>query len=185
MQCFLETNVELELLTDEVSREGDDGANPFEAQHSSNHVVSNIASLDLGELFTTDLDKILEAELKGSNLTFQYFKQIDVVFYHTKPVRGSGYVQLPDRISNKKAVINVNNDKDVAWEDRCFELAVMSYEFKFAKNADRLSKYKKVQSNYDFSGLEFPVNKFVKQNDVSGKKTKKVAIKGKSRFFSL
>ena len=34
----------------EVSREGDDGANPFEAVHSSNHVVTNIDSLNLGEL---------------------------------------------------------------------------------------------------------------------------------------
>ena len=47
----------------------------------------------------------------------------------------------------------------------------MSSEFKFAKNADRLLKYKKVQSKYDFSGLEFPVkvssiNRFVKQNNV-------------------
>eukprot|EP01060_Flectonema_neradi_P014484 TRINITY_DN2113_c0_g1_i9.p1 TRINITY_DN2113_c0_g1~~TRINITY_DN2113_c0_g1_i9.p1 ORF type:complete len:1015 (+),score=166.76 TRINITY_DN2113_c0_g1_i9:2734-5778(+) len=47
----------------------------------------------------------------------------------------------------------------------------MSSEFRFEKNADRLSKYKKVESQYDFSGLEFPVkvssiNRFVNQNDV-------------------
>ena len=49
----------------EVSREGDDGENPFEAIHSSNHTVTNIDSLNFGEIFATDFDKILEAELKG------------------------------------------------------------------------------------------------------------------------
>ena len=83
--------------------------------------------------------------------------------------RGSSYIHLPDWVAKKKAIINPQNN-----DEECFKWAVIAaLDWPDIKiNPESMSNLKKFESNYDWSGLEFPVaiNKisvFERRNDVS------------------
>jgi hypothetical protein len=69
------------------------------------------------------------------------------------PIRGSSYMPLPKWIASKKACVNPQND-----DDKCFMWAILAALHPAEKDADRISKYKKFISNYDWSMLNFPVD---------------------------
>ncbi|XP_073982716.1 uncharacterized protein [Rhodnius prolixus] len=82
-----------------------------------------------------------------------------------KPLGGSTYIKLPDAIAAKKACINPEN-----YDEQCFRYAVLA---KYVdKDPQRVSKYKHMSHNYDFSCIAFPtplhqIRKFEKENSIS------------------
>ena len=60
---------------------------------------------------------------------------------------------LPKKIADKKAVINMKND-----DDECFKWSVTRARHPVEKNAERITKELKKQSEeFDWSELTFPV----------------------------
>ena len=80
--------------------------------------------------------------------------------------RGAGYIELPQPIKAKKAVINVQNT-----DNRSFEYAILSalHHNEIKDSHQRPSRYKAYLGKLNFTGIEFPVllkdiSKFEKQN---------------------
>ena len=126
---------------------------------------------DLSKLFDQMTDKIFELiqnfNNKGSGWQFDRVEHLDININPYNPLSASSYIPLPSSLADKKAIINVKNEND----NECFKWAVTSAVFSQDKNAERLSKQmKKDSEKFDWTGIEFPVSlkqidKFENQNN--------------------
>ena len=80
-----------------------------------------------------------------------------------------GYLPLPDWLSRKKAIINPKNDNM-----ECFKWAVIAADRweEIDKHPERISKLRKFEEEYNWSGIEFPfvirsIDKFEDNNERS------------------
>ena len=125
---------------------------------------------DLSDLYDQMTNKIFELiqnfQNRGSGWQFDRVENLDININPFNPLFGSSYIPLPKKLADKKAIINVKNEKD----HECFKWAVTSAVFPKEKNAERLSKQmRKDSEKFDWTGIEFPVSeefidKFEKQN---------------------
>ena len=67
-----------------------------------------------------------------------------------EPLKGSSYMPLPDKIANKKAVINVKND-----DNRCIEWALKSALYPAKSNVNNKFTYTKYDLNLE-GIVDFP-----------------------------
>ena len=106
--------------------------------------------------------------LRNSKFVFDRVLHMDIDFHRLNLTRGSSYVPLPDWLMKKKAIINPKNS-----DMECFKWAViaaMKWE-EVGNNPERVSKLKRYEGEFDWSGLEFPVsfrdiNKFERNNEI-------------------
>ena len=80
-----------------------------------------------------------------------------------EPLKGSSYMPLPNKIANKKAVINVKND-----DNRCIEWALKSALYPVKNNVSNKYTYTKYDLNLE-GIVDFPtpvsqISKVEKQN---------------------
>ena len=68
-----------------------------------------------------------------------------------QPLTGSSYMELPDTLKSKKAIINIKND-----DQKCLMWSLLSARHPVKKNAQRVNKYIAHQDELDFTGIEFP-----------------------------
>jgi len=104
---------------------------------------------------------------EGSNWQFNRVVGLYVNTSKYKPLKGSSYIDLPEKLKNIKAIINVKND-----DDMCFMWSVLAALHPVDNNHHRVSKYKSFASELKFKGIDFPVKlvdipEFEKQNDIS------------------
>ena len=119
--------------------------------------VENLEATDESAVYDTFVQTIEERiqnfNQRGSNWRFQRVLSLDIHFTDFQPLRGSTYFPLPKKIADKKAVINMKND-----DDQCFKWSVVRARHPVNKNAERITKELKKQSEkFDWSGLKFPV----------------------------
>ena len=127
-------------------------------------------STDLSDLYDHMTDKIFESiqnfQNRGSGWQFDRVEHLDININPFNPLSASSYIKLPGKLAEKKAIINVKNEND----NECFKWAVTSAVFPKEKNAERLSKQMREDSEkFDWTGIEFPVSlkqidKFENQN---------------------
>ena len=91
---------------------------------------------------------------------------LDIDFHKLVLTRGSSYIELPEWIKNKKAVINPKNS-----DEKCFKWGVIAalHHGEIGKDPQRVSKLQPFFDRYNWKGLEFPVSinkidKFEKKN---------------------
>ena len=92
--------------------------------------------------------------LRNSKFVFDRVLHMDIDFHRLNLTRGSSYVPLPDWLTKKKAIINPKNS-----DMECFKWAViaaMKWE-DIDRDHQRVSKLKRYEGEFDWSGLEFPV----------------------------
>ena len=108
-------------------------------------------------------------EIEDSEWRFDRVIDLRIHINPFQPFSGSSYIPLPPKLASKKAIINVKNEND----HECFKWAITSAVFPRDKNAERLNKEMRENSEkFDWSGIEFPVSavgtnqidKFEKQN---------------------
>ena len=75
--------------------------------------------------------------------------EIDISKY--KPLRGSSYLPLPEKI--KKATINIQNKND----NECFRWCHLAFLFPVKRNAEWISKYKEHIDKVKYDKINFPV----------------------------
>ena len=114
---------------------------------------------DLTELFDHMVDKIFELiqnfNNRGSGWQFDRVEHLDININPFNPLSASSYIELPSSLYMKKAIINVKNEND----NECFKWAVTSAVFPQKKNAERLSKRMREDSEkFDWTGTVFPVS---------------------------
>ena len=102
---------------------------------------------------------------------------------------GSSYIELPESLANKKAIVNLKNT-----DNKCFMWAVTRALHPAKDNSERIdTKLIKGTENFNWDGIIFPVDlkqidRFEKQNptisvNVFGYEKKKVTILRKSENY--
>ena len=116
-------------------------------------------STDLYNLYNTMTSRIFQSiqnfNNRGSGWQFDRIEHLDININPYNPLSASTYIPLPKKLADKKAIINVKNEND----NECFKWAVTSAVFPKEKNAERLSKQMREDSEkFDWSGIKFPVS---------------------------
>ena len=84
-----------------------------------------------------------------------------------QPIYGSFYIDLPQKIKRKQAIINVKNT-----DNKCFQWAILAALHPVKVHAERVGNYIKFEKELDFDGIEFPVtidkiSRFEKRNNIA------------------
>ena len=132
---------------------------------------------DKNEIVTAMIEhmaqQIENPALRNSKFVFDRVLHMDIDFHRLNLRRGSSYVPLPDWLMKKKAIINPKNS-----DMECFKWAViaaMNWD-EIGNNPERVSKLRRYEGEFDWSGLEFPVsfrdiNKFERYNEIQPEST--------------
>ena len=115
----------------------------------------------------SDIEKRIEKwtrEGSGWTITKVLNVYLDVAKY--TPLKGSSYLDLPDKLKSKKAIINVKNN-----DHQCLKWALLSALHPVGSNPHRVFKYKQYENELNFAGVGFPVTlkdipKVEKQNSL-------------------
>ena len=127
-------------------------------------------------IISTDVDKLIKIcidAIDGGIENYQqtgsawYFKEVEKLEIHTveyNPTKGSSYIPLPDWISNKKAIVNIENK-----DEKCFLWCILRYLHPREDNDSRLTDLKKYVFSLNTKGITFPmklkdITKFEKLN---------------------
>ena len=112
--------------------------------HTTTHI--NIKSTDVDELI-----QICKDEIEGNIEAYQaagsawHFKEVDKLEIHTveyNPANGSFYIPLPDWITNKKAIVNIQNK-----DEKCFLWCILRYLYPREDNDFRITDLKKYENS--------------------------------------
>ena len=128
----------------------------------------NLKSVDVDKLINKCIKKIIEQiEIYEKNGSGWYFKEVVQLEIHTvefNSTKGSTYIPLPDWISDKKAIVNIQNK-----DEKCFLWCILRYLYQRDKNDSRLTDLKKYEFSLISKGISFPmklrhISKFEKRN---------------------
>ena len=118
----------------------------------------------LKEMIKEILGNLNIYQKKGSGWYFKEVKRLEIHTVNYKPIKGSGYIQLPNFIMRKKATLNMENK-----DDKCFLWCVLRYLHPREKHSTRINDLREYENDLNFKGIEFPVKvkdiqKFENQN---------------------
>ena len=139
----------------------------------------NLESTNVKKLIDLNVKKIIEdLEVFQKNGSGWYFKEVVNLEIHTvenRPMKGSSYIPLPGWISNKKAIVNIQNK-----DEKCFLWCILRYIHPKERDEERLVDLKKYENYFNTEGINFPmklkhISKFEKLNP---------SLPGRNVFFS-
>ena len=114
-------------------------------------------------------DRINCFERDGSGWVLDRIMKLEIKIGVYDPISGSSYFKLPEKLIEKKAVLNIKNN-----DNCCFKYSILAHLFPVTRtnNPDRVSQYKQHESSLDWSNIKFPtplsdVPKFEKKNEIS------------------
>ena len=129
---------------------------------------SNLKSTDIKELISKCIRSIIEQlevyQKNGSGWYFNEVVQLEIHLVEYNPTKGSSYIPLPDWISNKKAIVNIENK-----DEKCFLWCVLRYLHPKEIHEEKLTDLKKYEFSLNTKGISFPIklkdiSKFEKLN---------------------
>ena len=149
---------------------GKDGVIDFEIDKAffTSFTHTNLESTDVDELINKFTDENIEQQEnyleKGSGWYFKEVVQFEIHTVEFNPSKGSSYIPLPDWISNKKAIVNIQNK-----DEKCFLWCILRYLHPREDNDSRLKDLKKYENSLNTNGIIFPmklkdISKFEKLN---------------------
>ncbi|VDI33807.1 Hypothetical predicted protein [Mytilus galloprovincialis] len=163
--------VQIVLTVELVKSNPATGENIYVYPTFRSYQVTITQSSDLDFEISLVAEKVKENMAKymrhGSGWTFGKIDQLEIHLNEFKPLAGKSYIPLPQKLTQKKAIINVRNE-----DDHCFKWAVLSALHNpevDGKSANRVTQYKQWAGELNFDGIEFPVSlkaidKFERQN---------------------
>ena len=107
---------------------------------------------EMVEEIEEEIQKVQEAEGSG----WQFLKVIKLVLHTTRwePLYGSSYIELPEVLKNKHAIINMKNQ-----DEECFKWCVLRALNPKDKNAERIDNdLKSKQNSINMKGICYPVS---------------------------
>ena len=145
-----------------------------ETEEVDAEIETNLKGKDENKLFEKIIARIDEVianfQQRGSNWVFVSINQLEIHIADWKPLGGSSYISLPQKIRNKNAVINMKNE-----DDQCFKWCVVRPLNPVEKNSKRITKELKDQSvRLNWDGLTFPVD--LKQIKIFEKNNPQISI---------
>ena len=133
----------------------------------------NMKSTDTDSLIKKFMSSIYggidEYTKNGSEWRFESNDKLEIHTVGYNPTKGSSYIPLPDWITNKKAIVNIQNK-----DEKCFLWSVLRYLHPREKDEHRLTGLKEYEHSLNTKGITFPmklknINKFEKLNpDIPG-----------------
>ena len=119
------------------------------------------------EMTKNMLESLETFQSRGSGWIFERVNQLDIHIDKYVPLRGSSYINLPEVLAKKKAIVNVQNK-----DDECFKWAVTSALYPAEKDPQRVTKHKENAKKLNFANISFPtqtkdIHYFEKQNSVA------------------
>ena len=99
------------------------------------------------------INRISEWISEGSGWVIKSVDKHEIDNSEYKPLRGSSYLPLPEKIKNKKATINIQNKND----NKCFRWCHLAFLFPVEQIAKRISKYKEHIDKVKYDKINFPV----------------------------
>ena len=133
---------------------------------SGTHI--NLKSTDVEKLINKCIKKIIEQlgiyVKNGSEWYFNEVVQLEIHIVEFNPAKGSTYIPLPDWISNKKAIVNIENK-----DEKRFLWCALRYLHPKERDEERLTGLKKYEFSLNTKGITFPmklkdITKFEKLN---------------------
>ena len=119
--------------------------------------VYNLSNLDeiVDEMINHTKKQIENPALLNGRFVFDEVLFTNVHFHQLNLMRGSSYLPLPNWLAHKKAIINPKNE-----DQECFKWAVIvaSRWEEINNNPERISKLKRFDKDFDWSGIGFPVS---------------------------
>ena len=109
----------------------------------------------VNEMIAHMKQQIENPALSNCRFIFDEVLHMDVDFHRLNLTRGSSYLLLPEWLACKKAIINPKNV-----DQECFKWAIITalrWE-EIDRDPQRISKLKKFEANFDWSGIGFPVS---------------------------
>ena len=154
-------------------------------KHSDGTEASHVFYSGEFEIFSgTDLSVVIEEMRKvifkrfekmetfvGSGWTLLKIQNLKLHFAELKTLRGSSFVELPEWIKNKKAVVNILNTTD----NECFKWCITRAIHPIGKHQNKITGKLREQSKiFDWTGVNFPtsfedISRFQKNNGISVK----------------
>ena len=134
--------------------------------NSGTHI--NLKSTDVEKLIDKCVKKIIEDlevyQKNGSGWYFNEVVQLQINTVDFNPTKGSSYLPLPDWISNKRAIANIQNK-----DEKCFLWCILRYLYPVDEKDNRITDLKKYENSLDTKGITFPmklshISKFEKLN---------------------
>ena len=125
------------------------------AFHSN--VEVNLEATDEDELYNAMVDRALETmatfQMRGSNWTFQSIIALEIHTVAYRPLRGSSYIELPEVLAKKKAIINMKNK-----DEKCFTWSILRALNPIENNPERIDKTLKAKEDtLNMKDIEYPV----------------------------
>ena len=130
----------------------------------------NLEGTNVNDLYQEMTDKILEGIAKynkgGSNFILKQILSLEIHTVQYEPLGGSSYIELPESLAKKKAIINLKNT-----DNKCFMWAVTRALHPAKDHSERIDpKLIKASEELNWDGITFPVDlkhidRFEKQND--------------------
>ena len=110
-------------------------------------------------------------QMPESGFALDRIMHLYINFHRLALTRGSSYVDLPESIKGKKALLNPQNK-----DEECFKWAVIAalYHEEIKKDHQCISQLDPYENQYNWKGLEFPV--LIKKIDRFEKNTPDIAV---------
>ena len=119
-------------------------------------VYSNLETTNVNNINKGCKDKINESISNfinnGSGWYFKSLVSLEIHINEFRVMRGSSYIPLPDWISRKKAIVNIQNK-----DNKCFLWCILRYLHPREKNDTRLTDLKEYENSLNTKGLTFPM----------------------------
>ena len=154
--CFHQYKVSL-VLKVEMTKTTADGKRKVQTPYFSSKPFVILAEPNIKQAIEEAHQRI-DAQIdkwtrEGSGWVVDCVETMYVNMYIAKyaPLTGSSYMELPDTLKSKKAIINVKND-----DQKCLMWSLLSARHPVKKNAQRVSKYFGFAKELNFAGIDFP-----------------------------
>ena len=119
--------------------------------------VYNLSDMNeiVNEMIAHMKQQIENPALSNSRFVFDEVLRMDVDFHQLNLMRGSSYLPPPEWLACKKAIINAKNV-----DGKCFKWAVIAASRweEINNNPERVSKLKRFESEFDWTGIGFLVS---------------------------
>ena len=176
---YLEENIEDKQgikwsLTLQVKFDKIDGCGQI--MTSSPHFLSEInisttpnVTEQLANSFKQLYNRMENFEHEGSGWTINQIIKLEIKLATYSPISGSSYFELPKKLLDKKALLNIQNN-----DNFCFKWSVLAHLYPVPRKDQphRVSHYSQYESSLDWSMMSFPtplndIKQFEKKNNIS------------------
>ena len=161
VQCILN----VEMIQNRIGEE-DQLSNPFFRSGQKENLGNNFEIAE--EMIQEMIEAMENYNKRGSNWIFKRVIRLDVNFVRWKPLGGSAWIPLPEKLAQKKAIINMKNK-----DDFCFKWCVTTAANMVENHPERITEDLKDQAEkFDWTDCKFPmplekIKFFEKRNNLS------------------